>query len=56
MTKKYQTVGKSEDEALEVARDDVSGVEVDPEQVKRARAEEPEYLHKMKWYDESICG
>ena len=51
LAKKYQTVEEPIDESMEVAWDDVSGATLDPKQVKRARAEEVEYIHKMHLYD-----
>ena len=43
---KCKTIGELEDGALEKAWDDVSGAELDPNQVKKAGAEEIEYVHK----------
>ena len=51
MMKKYKTIEEPECEDLEVAWDDVSGAELDPKQVRKAREEEVEYVHKMKLYD-----
>ena len=48
---KYQIVEENEDESLERAWDDVSGAELDARQVKRARQEEIDYVHKMKLYE-----
>ena len=39
MKKKYQTVEEPEAETMDTAWDDVSGVALDPKQVRRARAE-----------------
>lgn len=49
---KYQTVEEPQSTSLEQAWDDVSGAELDPEKVKKARAEEIEYTHKMQLYEE----
>ena len=45
LKRKYKTVEEPENEELERAWDDVSGAELDPKQVKKARAEEVEYVH-----------
>ena len=50
MKNKYRTVEESNDEVLDMAWDDVSGAELDPNKVKQARAEEVEYVHKMNLY------
>lgn len=36
---------------MDVAWDDVPGAELDLKQVKKAQAEEVEYIHKMHFYD-----
>ena len=51
VSRKYQTVEEPVDETLDAAWDDVSGAELDPKKVKKARAEELEYVHKMRLYD-----
>ena len=51
LTRKHQIDEELEDESLEMAWDDVSGVELDAKQVKRARQEENEYVHKVKLYE-----
>ena len=48
---RYTIVEEFEEETLEVAWDGVSGAELDPKLVKKARAEEVEYVHKMNLYD-----
>ena len=40
-----------DDATLEIAWDDISGAELDPKQMKKARAEEMEHIHKMHLYD-----
>ena len=47
---RYRTAEEEDDPNLETAWDDVSGAELDPKEVKRARAEEVEYVRKMKLY------
>ena len=44
---KYKTVEEDNDEELETAWDDVSGAELDPKVVRKARGEEIEYVRKM---------
>ena len=48
---KRRIVEEPLDASLEQAWDDVSGAELNPSQVKAARAEETEYIHKMKFYE-----
>ena len=48
---KYPTVEEDNDEDLEAAWDDVSGMEFDPKMVKAARQEEIEYVRKIHLYD-----
>ena len=50
LKERYQTVEEKNDEELESAWDDVSGAALDPSEIKRARAEEAEYVRKMKLY------
>ena len=49
--KRYKIVEEEDNPDLETAWDDVSGAELDPKEVKRARAEEVEYVRKMKLYN-----
>ena len=48
--KKCETVEECDAVVMEEAWDDVSGRALDPEQVKKARKEEIEYVHKMGLY------
>ena len=48
---KYKTVEEPDEGLVETAWDDVSGAELDPNQVKKARAEEIDYIHMMKLYE-----
>ena len=48
--KKCETVEEHDEGVMEEAWDDVSGRALDPEQVKKARKEEIEYVHKMGLY------
>ena len=47
LKKKCQTVEEEEEDPNEEAWDDVSGNALDPKEVRRARKEEIEYVHKM---------
>ena len=51
LNQKYEIVEEPEDEKLGIACDDVSGAELDPGKVKRARPEEVEYVKEMRLYD-----
>ena len=51
LREKCQTVEEEEDDLLEEVWDDVSGAALKPEEVKRVRREETEYVHNMKLYD-----
>ena len=48
---KCNIVEEFEGKSLEIAWDDVSGADLDLKQVKKARAEELEYVLNMKLYD-----
>ena len=48
--KKCETVEECDAEVMEEAWDDVSGRALDPEQAKKARKDEIEYVHKMRLY------
>ena len=50
ITENYKTVEEDQSEELEIAWDDVSGAELDPRDVRRARTEEIEYVRKMGLY------
>ena len=54
LTKRYRRVEEFDDATLEVAWDDVSGAELDLKQVRKARAEEVEYIHKTHVYDKEM--
>ena len=47
---KCRTVEEESDQIMEEAWDDVSGAELDPAAVKKARKEEIEYVRKMNLY------
>ena len=47
----YYTVEENNDKEVETAWDDVSGAELKPELVKKARQEEMQYVRKMRLYD-----
>ena len=49
--KKYKTIEEDNEEEMEIAWDDVSGAELDPQKVKRAREEEIEYVKKVDLYE-----
>ena len=51
LEKKYKTIGEEDEWDNEVARDDVSGAALKPEEVRRARAEEIKYVHDMGFYE-----
>lgn len=51
MEARYQTVEEPQGTSFANAWGDVSGVELDPKQVRKARAEEIEYVHKTQLYD-----
>ena len=48
---KCKTVEEEDELEVEEAWDDVSGRALDPKQVKKARQEEIDYIHKMKLYE-----
>ena len=48
---RYTTVEEDKSAELEAAWDDVSGAALDPKEVRRARSEEIEYVHKMELYE-----
>ena len=50
LKEKHPTVEEDNGEELELAWDDVSGAKLDPVAVKKARAEEVEYVREMKLY------
>ena len=50
----YKTVEGDHEEGLETAWGDVSGAELKPELVKRARQEEIQYVRKMNRYDKVL--
>ena len=50
LRKRYPIVEEDNDEESEQAWDDVSGATLDPSAVKKARAEEIEYVRKMNLY------
>ena len=47
---RYKTIEEDDSPDLEVAWDDVSGAELDPKAVRKARVEEIEYVRKMNLY------
>ena len=47
----YQTVEEEDDDMTEAAWDDAPGASLNPREVKRARREEIEYVHKMSVYN-----
>ena len=51
LVQKYRTVEEDNEAEMEKAWDDVSGAELNPEMVKKARSEEIEYVRKMRLYD-----
>lgn len=51
LASKYRIVEEPISDEVEMVWDDVSGAEFDPTQVKRARAEEVEYVRKMGLYN-----
>lgn len=53
---KCETMEECNTEELEEAWDDVSGKALDPEQVKRARREEIDYVHKMGLYKKDLVS
>ena len=55
VARKYQIVEEPESGTMEMAWVDVSGAELDPKQVRRVRAEEVEYAHKMNMYEEVLA-
>ena len=48
MKQKYRTVEEEDEENNEMAWGDVSGVELDPAVVRKARQEDIDFLRKMK--------
>ena len=48
---KYEIVEEPDHEEFGMAWDDVSGAELDPGKVRKARAEEVEYVRKMRLYE-----
>ena len=50
LMKKYKIVEEDLDDQREEAWDDVSGAQLDANEVRRARMEEIEYIHKMQLY------
>ena len=50
LQKQYQTVEEDDQPQMEMVWDDVSGAELDPKVVRKAREEEIEYVRKMKLY------
>ena len=50
LNQKYKTIEEENEDELETARDDVSGATLDPKEMKRARAEEIQYVRKMDLY------
>ena len=55
LRERYRTVEEPECKTLEVAWDDVSGAALKLEEVKRARKEEIEYVHRMRLYDKVLA-
>ena len=53
---KYEIVEEPEDERFSVAWDGVSGAELHPEKVRKARAEEVEFVRKMRLYDKVLIS
>ena len=51
VAEEYQIVEEDDNDELDAAWDDVSGAALDPKEVKRARREEVDYVHKMQLYD-----
>ena len=49
--RKCRIVEEGGDLELEVAWDDVSGAELDPQGIRRAREEEIEYIRKMNLHE-----
>ena len=48
--KRYKTIEEDQDEELEMAWDDVSGAQSNPEAIKKARMEEVQYVRKINLY------
>lgn len=55
LQEQYKTVDEEDNEALGMAWDDVFGAELDPAAVKKARAEEIDYVHKMFFLHKRPC-
>ena len=51
LQQRYRVVEEEDEEAGMEAYDDVSGAQLDPKQVQRARQEEIDYVRKMKLYE-----
>ena len=54
----YRTIEEEDPVELEIAWDDVSGAELDPKMVRKAREEEIQYVRKMELYEKvpiSLC-
>ena len=51
MKQQYRTVEEDHDTEMEIAWDDVSGAELNPKEVKKARQEEIQYVRKINLYD-----
>lgn len=51
LQKQCQTIAENNQDEMEMAWDDVSGAELNPAYVKKARREEIEYVRKMNLYD-----
>ena len=54
LRRKCKTAGEPDNGTAEKAWDGVSGAELDPNKVRQARAEEIEYVHKMKLYEKRL--
>ena len=54
--KQYQTVEEDDAGEMDVAWDDVSGASLDPKAVKAARAEEIDYVRRMKLYTKVLIS
>lgn len=48
LEKEYETVAMKDNNTMEAACDDVTGAELDPQHVRKAREEEAEYIRNMK--------
>ena len=58
LAEEFQIVETEDSETMEVAWDDVTGAELDPAQVKRARLDEVKYIRNMKLHskvDKNEC-